>query len=155
MLDFICMGPVDLPGACRKRQNTKWKQFLSIVGLEPTNLRSEVWCSTDWASRACWKLSILMTLFHTCTSITNVYIVIRLRMMKQSVFCLVNELFCDTHWNIYLYCTNSKRATQILRLLSTCKHDQTFFSIWYMHVESKHMTYGPVYKSHLICVWYL
>ena len=25
MLDFICMGPVDLPGARRKRQNTKWK----------------------------------------------------------------------------------------------------------------------------------
>ena len=23
MLDFICMGPVDLLGACRKRQNTK------------------------------------------------------------------------------------------------------------------------------------
>ena len=23
MLDFICMGPVDLPGAHRKRQNTK------------------------------------------------------------------------------------------------------------------------------------
>ena len=25
MLDFICMGPVDLPGARPKRQNTKWK----------------------------------------------------------------------------------------------------------------------------------
>ena len=25
MLDFICMGPVDLPGARRKRQNTNWK----------------------------------------------------------------------------------------------------------------------------------
>ena len=25
MLDFICMGPVDLPGARRKRQNTKCK----------------------------------------------------------------------------------------------------------------------------------
>ena len=25
MLEFICMGPVDLPGARRKRQNTKWK----------------------------------------------------------------------------------------------------------------------------------
>ena len=25
MLDFICMGPVDLPGARRKRRNTKWK----------------------------------------------------------------------------------------------------------------------------------
>ena len=26
MLDFICMGPVDLPGARRKRQNTKWSR---------------------------------------------------------------------------------------------------------------------------------
>ena len=25
MLDFICMGPVDLTGARRKLQNTKWK----------------------------------------------------------------------------------------------------------------------------------
>ena len=25
MLDFISMGPVDLPVARRKRQNTKWK----------------------------------------------------------------------------------------------------------------------------------
>ena len=25
MLDFICMGPVDLTGVRRKRQNTKWK----------------------------------------------------------------------------------------------------------------------------------
>ena len=25
MLDFICMGPVDLSGARRKRKNTKWK----------------------------------------------------------------------------------------------------------------------------------
>ena len=25
MLDFICMGPVDLPGGRRKRQDTKWK----------------------------------------------------------------------------------------------------------------------------------
>ena len=24
-IDFICMGPVNLPGAHRKRQNTKWK----------------------------------------------------------------------------------------------------------------------------------
>ena len=54
MLDFICMGPVDLPGARRKRQNTKWKISLSTVGLEPTTLRFKVWCSTDWASRA-WR----------------------------------------------------------------------------------------------------
>ena len=39
MLDFICMAPVDLSGARRKRQNAK---FLPTVGFEPTALRSEV-----------------------------------------------------------------------------------------------------------------
>ena len=36
----------------------KMKNFLSIVGFEPTTLRFKVWCSTDWASRAWWMLSI-------------------------------------------------------------------------------------------------
>ena len=36
----------------------KMKNFLSTVGLEPTTLRFKVWCSTDWASRAWWMLSI-------------------------------------------------------------------------------------------------
>ena len=40
MLDFICMEQVDLPG-----------KFLPTVELEPTTLRFEVWCSTDWANR--------------------------------------------------------------------------------------------------------
>ena len=51
ILDFICLGPVDLPGA-------RMKNFLSTVRLEPTTLRFKVWCSTDWASRAWWMLSI-------------------------------------------------------------------------------------------------
>ena len=58
MLDFICMGPVDLTGARRKRQNYKMKNSLSTVGLEPSTLRFKVWCSTDWASRTWWMLSI-------------------------------------------------------------------------------------------------
>ena len=36
----------------------KMKNFLSTVGLEPTTLRFKVWCSTYWASRAWWILSI-------------------------------------------------------------------------------------------------
>ena len=35
-----------------KIQNEK---FLPTVGFEPTTLRFEVWCSTDWASRAWCK----------------------------------------------------------------------------------------------------
>ena len=57
MLDFICMGTVDLSGVRRKLQNTKWK-FFHTAGLEPSTLRLEVWCSTNWASRACWMLTI-------------------------------------------------------------------------------------------------
>ena len=127
MLDFICMGPVDLPGARRKRQNTKWKipcpQWDSI---EPTTLRFKVWCSTDWASRAWWMLFIKITLLHTCTPDTNVYIIISTRMTKDSVFCLVNVLFCVTYWNIiYKCCTNSKethKSCACFQHANTAKH---------------------------------
>ena len=60
----------------------KLKIFLSTVGLEPSTLRFQVWCSTDWARRAWWMLSIKMVLFCTCTPNTNVYLVISTRMMK-------------------------------------------------------------------------
>ena len=29
------------------------------MGLEPTTLSFEVWCSTDWTNQACWKLCYL------------------------------------------------------------------------------------------------
>ena len=50
MLYFICMAPVDLPGARwkRKMQNEK---FLLTVGFELTVLRSEVWFSINWVNR--------------------------------------------------------------------------------------------------------
>ena len=40
MLDFICMAPVDLSGAHRKRKKQNEK-FLLKVGFEPTALRSD------------------------------------------------------------------------------------------------------------------
>ena len=40
MLDFICMGPVDLLGAHQKRQNTKWK-ILAHSGTRTH--KPEVW----------------------------------------------------------------------------------------------------------------
>ena len=40
MLDFICLGPVDLPGAHRKRQKTKWK-ILVQTGTRTHN--PEIW----------------------------------------------------------------------------------------------------------------
>ena len=101
MLDFICMGQVELPGAHRKRQNTKWK------------IPCPQW---DWND-----------LIPTCTPETNVYIIIHVitRMIKDSVFCLVNVLFCVTYWNIYKCCTNSKethKSCACLQHANTAKH---------------------------------
>ena len=60
MLDFICMGPVDLTGARQKRQNTKWKISCRQWDSNPQlTLRFQGWRSTYWASRAWWMLSLL------------------------------------------------------------------------------------------------
>ena len=40
MLDFICMAPVNLPGARRKRQNAKWK-ILNHNGIRTHS--PEIW----------------------------------------------------------------------------------------------------------------
>ena len=47
MLDFICVGPVDLPGAHRKRLK-EIKQFLQTLRLEPSTLRFLALCSTNF-----------------------------------------------------------------------------------------------------------
>ena len=63
---------------------------------------------------------------HTCTPDTNVYIIISTRMTKDSVFCLVNVLFCVTYWNIiYKCCTNSKethKSCACFQYANTAKH---------------------------------
>ena len=41
-----------------KATKYKMKNSLSTVGLEPSTLRFQVWCSTYWASRAWWMLSV-------------------------------------------------------------------------------------------------
>ena len=54
---FHSFGPVDLKGARRNESDTiQNEKFLSTVGFVPTTLRFEVWCFTDWANRAWWKL---------------------------------------------------------------------------------------------------
>ena len=43
-----------------------------------------------------------MTLLHACTTnLPMLTLVKSLKMMKDSVFCLVNVLFFVTYWNIY------------------------------------------------------
>ena len=112
MLDFICMGPVDLPGARRKRQNTKWKiscpQWDS--NSQPFDSKSDA-LPTELAGLGEWYPFKWPYYIQSCTPDTNVYIIISTRMTKDSVFCLVNVLFCVTYWNtIYKCCTNSKET---------------------------------------------
>ena len=52
MDDFNCMGPVDLPGALQKRQNSKWK---ILAHRETPSLIFVALCFTDWGFW--WKLS--------------------------------------------------------------------------------------------------
>ena len=69
-----------------------------------------------------------MTLLHTCTPNTNIYIVTSTKMMQESVFCLVNVLCCVTYWNIYLYCIKSK---EIHKSCACFQHaNMTKESIW-------------------------
>ena len=79
-----------------KIQNEK---FLSTVWLEPTILQFEVWYSIDLDNLVWWKLYYLNHLY-THMHFRYQCIVINSRMMKKSVFCLVNVLFCVSYWNI-------------------------------------------------------
>ena len=130
----------------------KMKNSLYTVGLEPTTLRFKVWCSTDWASRAWWMLSIYITLLHTCTPDTNVYIIKSTRMTKDSVFCLGNILFCVTYWNvIYKCCTTSKethKSCACFQHANTAKH-----STWSGICTLKAST-GPM-RLFVICKIYI
>ena len=129
----------------------KMKNALSTVGLEPTTLQFQVWCSTDWASRAWWMLSILMTLLHTCSPDTNVYIIISTRMIKDSVFCLVNVLFCVAYWNIYKCCTNSKetrKSCACFRHANRAKH-LTWSGICTLKASTGHMRLFVICKIYI------
>ena len=91
MLHFICVGPVDLPGARRKRRTTKQNQtLLPTVGLKSTTLYQLSYPGFD---ESC-PIKV------TCSSDINVYIDIKCRIIRKSVFGLVHILFCITSWNI-------------------------------------------------------
>ena len=40
----------------------------------------------------------------------------------------------------YIYCANSKDTHNSCVCFQHAKHDQTFYLLWYLHVEIKHMT---------------
>ena len=82
MIDFICMGPVDLTGARRKRQNTKLKipcpQWDS--NPQPFDSKSDALPTELAGLGECCPFK--MALLHSCTPNTHVYLVICIRMMK-------------------------------------------------------------------------
>ena len=47
----------------------------------------------------------------------------------------------------YIYNARIAKGRTSLCLLSTCKHDQTFYLIWYLYVESTHRIYLPMCYS--------
>ena len=125
MLDFLCTGPVDLSGARRKRQNTKWKipcpqwdsnpqPFDSKFDALPTELAGLGKCYPfKWP----YYIHVLPILMYTLSIST--------RMIKDSVFCPVNVLFCVTYWTIYKSYTNSKetrKSSACFQHASTAKH---------------------------------
>ena len=103
MLDFICMGPVDLQGARRKRQNTK---FLSTVELEPTTLRSEVWHSipTEIVGRveSCPYYMHVLSMYKFENDEGE-----RILSCKCTVLCYILKYI---YMYISIYCTNSKET---------------------------------------------
>ena len=62
-----------------------------------------------------------MALLHSCTPNSNVYLVICTRMMKESVICLVNVLFCVTYWNKCIFENNKEthRSCACFQLANT------------------------------------
>ena len=144
MLDLICMGPVDLPGARRKRQNTKLN-ILSNNGTRTHNL--------EISSLTLYRLSypgfdescpIKVTFKHEYSSDTNVYIGInkfeneeveRIFSCTCTVLCYILE---------YIYIRQiAKRHTSPVLTFNT--QNKTKHSTWsgrvfglVLHVGSQH-----------------
>ena len=147
MLDFICMGTVDLPGARRKRQNTKSKiscpqwdsnpqPFDSKSDALPTELAGLGECYPfKWP----YYIHVFPILMYTL-----IYYKYendkgqRILSGKCTVVCYI--------WNIiYKCCKNSKethKSCACFQHANTAKHSTIL--IWYLHVESKHRTYASL-----------
>ena len=66
---------------------------------------------------------------------------------KVKYMYFLKHVFLSTYFpNSLRVCTLYEQQinTQVMSLLSTCKHDQTFYLIWYSHVESRHSTYASL-----------
>ena len=118
MLDLICMGPVYLPGARRKRQNTKWKKILAHSGNRTHNLEIN--------SLILYRLSyprfdenchIKVAFIHTCIH----WYKFKDDEAERILSCTCTVL-CYILENINIW--QIVKDAQVLCWLSTCKNDQ-------------------------------
>ena len=100
MLDFICMGPVDLAGARRKRENRKWN-FVARGSHNSSDLQSDALPTELSGLNESSNISI--PFIHTCTSDTNVRIywykfenneIERYFYFKCAILCYILEYIC-------------------------------------------------------------
>ena len=95
----------------------------------------------------CWKLYYLNCLY---TSMYFRYQCIHWHKFENDGVQIILSCKCTALWildilvylyiGIYLYCTNSEGTHQSWVYFGHAKHDQTFYLIWYLQVESKHRT---------------
>ena len=76
--------------------NILLKNLAPNEGLEPSTLRLKVWCSTDWANRALWRLSCqchchswtdMNVHFNGVSPIFSLFVNVLTREMKNWVHC--------------------------------------------------------------------
>ena len=94
----ICYIP-NIPGECLLySKTTGGGKFCKGEGLLYTTGLVE--CCPYYIHVLTKPMYTLLTLLDTCTPNTNVYLVIRTKMMKEGVICLLKVLFCCKYWNI-------------------------------------------------------
>ena len=63
---------------------------------------------------------------------------------KYILVLLQQEVYQRKRETVYYKIINNSKYAAV----STCKHDQTFYLIWYLHVDSKHGTYASPFVQY-------
>ena len=89
----------------------------------------------------------IISLVTKCFGITNTPVQNSdVRILCTEVFAVTKHFINKFDIDVPSLLMSSLNAVVILQkyLLSTCKHYQKFYLIWYLHVESKHRTYASL-----------
>ena len=124
MLDFICIGLVDLRWAHGKRKKKiQDEKFLPTVGLGPTFLRFVVRASTDWAGPGL-VVTLIWSNFHTKITYI-VYIEVWLWRVPDQVEC--SGVFCMLKANTGLLRLSA--IIDIFQYITQCTRQNTLYFI--------------------------